>query len=137
MHARPLILALTCLACAAACDESTPSGPSAPLNQQFTLAPGQTTSIENTPVSVQFVRVSHDSRCPRDAACVQAGHALVLVRVTGGGSSEYELHTADESLAAVTHAGLRIELASLQPYPISSRMIGADEYRATIRVRRP
>ena len=53
-----------------------------------------------------------------------------------GAASEYELHTGDASLGAVSHAGYRIELSALQPYPFSSRPIQPHEYRATISVSR-
>jgi hypothetical protein len=108
-----------------------------PMNQEFTLAPGNTATIQGTSIRLEFVRVSGDSRCPRDAVCVLGGDALVIVRVTDGGSSDYELHTGDESRASVTHAGVRIELVTLQPYPFSARTIAPDDYRATFAARRP
>jgi hypothetical protein len=107
-----------------------------PLNQQFALAPGEVAPIQDTSLRVQFLRVSGDSRCPADAVCIQGGDALVHIRAIDGRSFEYELHTGDESRAAVTHAGFRIELINLQPYPFSSRTIQPDEYRATLRLSR-
>lgn len=136
MYAKPLILGLSCLLLMTACEEQTPSGPSVPLNQEFTLAPGETARIQDTSARVQFLRVSGDSRCPADVVCIQGGDALVEIRAADGSSAEYELHTGDESRAAVTHAGLRIELVNLQPYPFSTRTIQQDEYRATLRVTR-
>jgi hypothetical protein len=110
-------------------------GPSAPLGGEFTLAPGETASIDNASIRVAFLRVSGDSRCPADAICILGGDALVHVRADGDGSAaEYELHTGDSSRAAVTHRGFRIELVNLQPYPFSSRPIQPGEYRATLRV---
>ena len=136
MRAKLLITALSCLLLATACDEKSPIGPTVPLNQQFTLAPGQSASIEDTSLRVEFMRVSGDSRCPADAVCIQGGDALVEVRVNNGGSAEYDLHTGDHSRAAVTHDGYRIELVQLQPYPFSSRTIEPGDYRATLTVRR-
>lgn len=136
MARNSLILALSCLLLTTACDEKSPTGPRVPLNQEFTLAPGQTASIENTSVRVQFVRVSGDSRCPADAVCIQGGDALVHIRATDGGSADYELHTGDSSRATVSHGGMRIQLVQLQPYPFSSRTIAPGEYRATLTVTR-
>jgi hypothetical protein len=136
MRAKLLITALSCLLFATACDEKSPVAPTVPLNQQFTLAPGQSASIEDTAVRVEFVRVSGDSRCPADAICIQGGDALVQVRVSNGGAAEYDLHTGDLSRAAVTHGGYRIELVQLQPYPFSSRTIEPGDYRATLTVTR-
>src|SRR5918993_1970558 len=110
-----LTLGLSCLLLAA-CDEQNAVGPTVPLNQQFTLAPGESASIENTSIRIEFMRVSGDSRCPADAVCIQGGDARVEVRVSNGSSARYDLHTGDQSRAAVTHAGgFRIELVQLQP----------------------
>ena len=132
-----LIFAVVCLLIATGCDEKAPAAPSVPLNQQFALAPGEAATIEDSRVRIEFVRVSGDSRCPADAVCIQGGDALVHIRAADGGSSEYELHTGDESRAAINHAGFRIELVNLQPYPFSSRTIQPEEYRAMLRVSRP
>jgi hypothetical protein len=131
-----LVVGLACLLLTTACDEKTPSSPSVPLNQEFTLAPGQAVRVDDSAVQIQFVRVSGDSRCPADAFCIQGGNALVHVRAVDGSRSEYELHTGDESRATVVHAGLRIQLVNLQPYPFSSRTIEPQDYRATLRVTR-
>lgn len=129
---RPVLIAL-CLLAATGCDEKSPTGPPVPLNERFTLAPGQVAVVERVDLVVQFVRVSGDSRCPADAVCIQGGDALVHVRaIDDSGAAEYELHTGDSSQAAATHRGVRIELVELQPYPFSSRTIEPDEYRATL-----
>ena len=136
MRAKLLITAASCLLLATACNEKSPVAPTVPLNQQFTLAPGESASIENTSIRIEFLRVSGDSRCPADAICIQGGDALVEVRVSNGTAAEYDLHTGDLSRSAVTHAGYRIELVQLQPYPFSSRTIAAGDYRATLTVTR-
>jgi hypothetical protein len=136
MNAKLLILAALCLLPATACQDS-PSEPTVPLDQQVTLAPGQTASVVGASLKVLFVRVSGDSRCPGDAICIQGGDAIVHINVANGGAAaDYELHTGDSSRGAVSHAGFRVELVSLQPYPFSSRTISPDEYRATLKVSR-
>jgi hypothetical protein len=134
MHAKSLIFVLSCLLFVTACREDSPTAPSVPLNQQFTLRPGQSAAIGDSSLRVQFVGVTGDSRCPADAVCIQGGDALVHIRAGQGNAVDYELHTGDQSQAAVTHGGFRIELVNLQPYPFSSRTIQPDEYRATLRV---
>jgi len=137
MDRKSLIVAVSCLFFATGCYEKAPNGPSVSLNHDFTLAPGEAATIEDSRVRIQFVRVSGDSRCPADAVCIQGGDALVHIRAGDGNLVEYELHTGDESRAAITHAGFRIALINLQPYPFSSRTIQPDEYRAMLRVSRP
>lgn len=126
---------LICLLCVTGCDEKSPTGPTVPLNERFTLAPGEVASVSTAGLRVEFVRVTGDSRCPADAVCIQGGDAIVQVRVTGGSSPALlGLHTGDSSQASADYENARITLVDLQPYPFSSRTIGADEYRATLRV---
>jgi hypothetical protein len=101
------------------------------------LAPGGAAAIADADISIQFVGVTGDSRCPADAFCIQGGDAVVHVRVLDAGAvASYELHTGDGQRAAAAHRGLRIELVELQPYPFSSRTIDPSDYRATLVVTR-
>jgi hypothetical protein len=126
-----------CLLATTACDENAPTGPTVPINRQFTLAPQETALIEGTGQRVRFVRVSGDSRCPADAICVWIGDAVVELRVfEGTDASDYQLHTIDVPRAAIAHRDLRIMLVQLQPYPFSNRTIQPSDYRATLEVRR-
>jgi hypothetical protein len=133
---RALVLVF-CLLAATACDEKSPVGPTVPLNERFTLARGETASVEGAGLRLQFVEVAGDSRCPADAVCILGGDAIVHVRVTDSETMPYDLHTGDSSRAAVMHRQVRIELIQLQPFPFSSRTIPQDEYRATFLVTRP
>jgi len=128
------VLVVFCLLIATGCDEASPVGPTVGVNERFTLSPGDTATVRDTDVRVQFINVTGDSRCPGDAVCIQGGDAIVHIRVIEGSStSSYELHTGDSSRAAVTHGSLRIALVELQPYPFSSRPpIGPGDYRATL-----
>jgi len=137
MTAKSLIIAALCLLLGTACAENSPSGPTVSLGQEFTLATGEAASVVGATLRVRFLQVSGDSRCPADALCIQGGDALVHIRAENAGAvAEYDLHTGDSSRAAARHAGFRIELVSLQPYPFSSRSIKPDEYRATLKVSR-
>ena len=131
----PVFFLLICLLALTACDEKSPVGPTVPLDQQFTRARSEAATVAGTSVSVQFVEVSGDSRCPADALCIQGGDAVVQVRVLDAGAvSAYELHTGDSARASTAHKQLRIALVQLQPYPFSSRTIAPDDYRATLQV---
>lgn len=132
-----IFLLVCCLLAATACDEETPTGPTVPLNERFVLAPAGVAVIADTGVSLQFVGVTGDSRCPADAFCIQGGDATVHVRILDSGETRgYELHTGDSRRATFTHRNIRVELLELQPYPFSSRTIDPSEYRATFAARR-
>jgi len=133
---RAVVVAL-CLLAATACDESQ-TGPTVGLNERFTLAPGSVAAIRDADVRVRFDDVTGDSRCPADAVCIQAGDALVHIRVSEDGSTDsYVLRTGDSSRAVVVHGDVRIALLELQPYPFSNRTIAPGDYRATFSVSRP
>ena len=117
------------------CTDS-PTGPTVPLDQSFVLAPGEAATIEEESIAVLFDRVSGDSRCPSDVACVQGGDATVNIEVTGPGFARtaYELHTG--GMEPVRHGDLTIGLVALFPYPFGSGTIPPEDYRATLRVTR-
>ena len=132
----PRFLWVVCLLGVTACDGS-PSGPTVDLNERFTLAVGDTATIDAPRVRLQFVEVTGDSRCPIDAICIQGGDAVVRLRAMAGTTtSTLELHTGDVARASSVFQGLRVELMELQPYPFSSRTIAQEEYRATLTVTR-
>lgn len=131
--AQSLLLACSLVA-AVACDESI-TGPSARLEREFTLAPGEAARIEDTNIGVRFTGVRDDSRCPVDVNCIQAGTAVVRITVVDASTQrDYELRTDGRS--SVRHDDLTIALVSLAPQPRSSRVIESRDYRATLRVTR-
>jgi hypothetical protein len=130
---RAVLLAFALLF-AAACDESI-TGPTSPLNSEFTLGPGQTMGIEGASLTVRFNRITGDNRCPADAVCILGGSADVHVTVVSDRSTgDYVLRTGD--MRPVQHEGYVVGLVQVAPYPFSARTIQPDEYRATLRVTR-
>jgi len=128
-----LVSAVLLLTLAIAC---SPSGPTARLDQNFILAPGESAKVTGADVRVRFVGVQGDSRCPADAICIQGGDAIVRVEVLAstGGASTYDLHTAKSE--PVRHGEVSIALVELTPYPFASRPTQPGDYRATLRVTR-
>lgn len=119
----------------AACDESSPTGPSAGLGQDVVLAPGEVAFVEGTGLRIRFDRVLGDSRCPADAVCILGGDAIVRITVFEGGTTrEHDLHTG--SMAPVQQNQWTISLTMLSPYPFSGQPIDPAAYRATLRVSR-
>ena len=124
-------LALTACLLLAACDQ--PAAPT-PLDRQIVLAPGESAVLASE-VSVRFVTVAGDSRCPGDAICITGGDATIRIDVSSkAGQAQRELHTATRQ--PVSFEDLSIELVSLDPYPFHSRPIQPGDYRATLRIMR-
>ena len=124
-----LLLTIAIAGCA-----STSVAPTGPFNKEVTVAQGKTASVVDG-VSLKFVAVSGDSRCPADAVCIQGGDAIVKLEVTSGNDArEVELHTGN--MQPVTSGNLTIELVQLTPYPFSGKTIQQEDYRATLKVSR-
>jgi hypothetical protein len=131
------------LAAALACAGATPAGSSgsesvqAQVGQPFTLAPGESASLDSGKLTVKFVAVSEDSRCPKNEQCVWAGNARVELEVRAGGAEarRISLQTNRGAPEAEVDA-YSLLLEDIAPLPISGRPIAAADYRVTLRVSR-
>ena len=125
---RHFLLAI-CLLPATGCN--SPSGPT-PIDREVVLAPGQTAEFDGG-LSVRFVAVIGDSRCPIDAICITGGDAIVRLHIAAGtGRSDRDLHTGN--MEPVMFDDVEVRLVELTPYPFSGRTTPQADYRATLRV---
>ena len=110
-----LVAALLCTAGSFAC--GSPTGDRAPVNQAFDLRVGASATTADG-VTVAFMRVKSDNRCPLDATCISAGDAVVALTAThqAGDHADLELHT-DPAGSAQIFRGYSIRLVGLAPYP--------------------
>jgi hypothetical protein len=82
-------------------------------------------------LSVRFVELVEDSRCPTDTQCVWAGNAKIKIRVTmNGRTHDLSLDTNGPHQAA-TAEGYTIKLLSLTPAPRSNIRVDRNGYVAT------
>jgi hypothetical protein len=119
----PLIAGLALASCATGA--SSLGG--VPLGREFTLKPGETARVQSTDLRVTFVGVVNDSRCPADAVCIQAGDAVLALRV---GSADVELRSNSAPVRAVGVYNVRVK--RVEPYVYTSRVIPPDDYRAAL-----
>jgi hypothetical protein len=133
MRLAAIFVCLLAATAAAACDES-PTGPTVSIGARFSLAPGETASVQGRGVTLRFEGVTGDSRCPGDAVCITGGDAIVKVVASGdSGTLSLDLHTGDSSRASVTYGNVKVTLVELTPYPFSSQpAIKPGDYRATL-----
>ncbi len=83
-------------------------------------------------LSVRFVELVEDSRCPTDTNCVWAGNAKIKIRVTKyGRSHELTLDTNGPN-QTVTAEGYSIKFVDLTPEPRSNIRINRNGYVATL-----
>ena len=118
------------------------SGPSASdvvtIDRDFDLKAGQTARVDGTALTLSFVSVPEDSRCPTDVVCVWAGNGAVSLVVTDdtGAKTTVVLNTT-LSPRSVRTSGYEISLAGLKPDPKQGSPIPLANYVATLRVTRP
>ena len=84
-------------------------------------------------LSVKFVELVEDSRCPADVQCIWAGNAKIKIRVStkGGRSHDLTLDTNGPN-QTVSAEGYSIKLVGLTPVPRSNIRINRFGYVATL-----
>lgn len=130
----PLSAAVNCMTvlcdtCKPTTSQGKPAGP-----QELELKVGQTRTFAGG-LTVNFVGVQGDSRCPSDADCVWAGSAKVALRVKEGTGKvkAIELNTG-MAPKQMTIGMYDVELLGLSPYPMTTVKIDRNSYVARIRV---
>ena len=110
----------------------------ATLDTAFELRGGQTATIRGEQLEVRFDRVVADSRCPRGAQCVRAGDVRIALTLqkTGHAAEAVELTLPSRPPAGAAYAGYQIDLQSVTPSPEVGRETRAEDYVATLTVRR-
>ena len=117
------------------------SGPTAPVGREFNIAVGQTTVVAGTELTVTFVRVLEDNRCPMGALCIQtigAGNGQIELKVTAKAlaPATLKLNTTMEPKDGVVDV-YRIQLTALSPIPQLGKTIREQDYRASLMVSVP
>ena len=109
---------------------------SASLGQAFDIKVGQKASISFQQLTLKFLSVSEDSRCPQGTICMWEGNGKVNIEVTATGQTSHvvELNTAMSLESEATYRTYKISLLDLQPYPSAESTIQQSEYIATVRV---
>ncbi|HKP68028.1 MAG TPA: hypothetical protein VJV05_02015 [Pyrinomonadaceae bacterium] len=83
-------------------------------------------------LTVRFVELVEDSRCPTDVNCVWAGNAKVKIRVSKNGRSHDMTLDTNGQTQAATAEGYTIKLVELTPSPKSNIRINRNGYVATL-----
>ncbi len=87
-------------------------------------------------LTIKFVSLTEDSRCPTDTNCIWAGNAVIQVKISKGKSAQtFELNTNLQP-QTVSFAGYEIKLVNLDPKPASNIRINRNGYTATFVINR-
>lgn len=90
-------------------------------DREFTLAEGRRADLLDSRLAVEFVGVPEDQRCPREALCIAAGHAVVRLRASEPGYAPVTLDVrTDTANPAAPYNGWLIKVLELTPAPSAS-----------------
>jgi hypothetical protein len=104
---------------------------------EFTLTPGQTATIAGEDLSITFVEVVSDSRCPKGATCIWAGEASCLVELTSGGATVEKVLTQSGATSPdADEFGMYELMFDLMPYPELGKTVTDEDYSLLMAVSR-
>lgn len=109
------------------------------LDQEFSLAIGQSASIQGEELKLKFLEVINDSRCPEHVMCVWQGQASCLVEITYIESVQKVTLTQPgltEEPSQIDFNDYLIEF-NLTPYPEAGKGIKDSDYRLQLVVTKP
>ncbi|XOF33361.1 MAG: hypothetical protein ACL93V_15365 [Candidatus Electrothrix sp. YB6] len=95
------------------------------------LRAGASTRI-NSDLTIRFVGVTNESRCPTGAQCAWAGNAEVELALSGSGDQVTHLNTGAQYPRTEKYHGYTITLQELKPYPVAGQTISPGSYTAVL-----
>lgn len=133
-----MLASISCLSSPAHRELSSQPRPlpvSQPDTQTVEVPIGATVPLPGSALSVTFVRVTEDSRCPTGTTCIWEGDAVVELRVDTGSTGEtLELHTNPRFAREGRAGGVVLTLERLAPHPAADEAIPPDAYRLSLRI---
>lgn len=134
-----LVVALLTIACGSDDPTATPDDTkdAAILGEPFTLKVGQSANLAEVDLTLSFISVTQDSRCPSDVTCIRAGDATIVLTVTAmnGERDELSLTLASNGEATAQSFDVAVTVSNLLPYPVSTSPIAPGDYQITVTVR--
>jgi len=106
------------------------------IGREFTLAVGKTAVISGESLSLKFVEVTADSRCPKGVKCVWAGEAKCRTFVTYKGLTvEIILTQSGGSVTTQDFVQYKFNF-QLEPYPEAGKKIADSDYKLMMTITR-
>jgi hypothetical protein len=105
--------------------------------QKISVSVGKQKKATRSKITVKFVSLIEDSRCPDDANCIQAGNARIKVHVSKAGSkpATLEMNTNLGEKGNI-YEGYAIYLTDLTPTPKANVRLNRNAYTATFSISR-
>jgi hypothetical protein len=106
---------------------------------QIVINYGRQVAAAKENLTLKFVVILEDSRCPEGVQCIWAGNARIELAVTRAGedTTSLELNTNDRYPVEAQYLDYTITLIDLKPYPKAAEQIDIENYTATIEIQKP
>lgn len=106
----------------------------AQTNQKITVQINHQKTLAKNKLTIKFVSLLEDSRCPIDTNCIRAGNAKIKIALKKGGAAKtFELSTNDQP-QTVSFSGYTIKLTDVNPKPATNIRINRNGYEAIFNV---
>lgn len=104
-------------------------------DEQFqTIKFGKQKKFSKSQLTVKFLSIVEDSRCPQDVQCIQAGNARIKVEISNGVTKEiFEMNTTIGPKGA-SFSGYAIYLEELMPMTKANAKIKNTDYKGKFKV---
>ena len=103
------------------------------LGQVFELKLNQYVEFTDEKLTITFLDILEDSRCPTDVTCVWQGMTSLSFNMSQVINAKFILNTLDKNTEIVFDK-YQVELIDVKPYPISTTPIKNDDYIAMLRL---
>ena len=123
-----LLLFSFSLLLANACDDTA----TFPLGESFTMSPQQELVNKSADMTIKWLEVAEDSRCPKNTNCVWEGQAIVNLLVNGNPVTLTLRDGKPEAAQALVEEYI-FTAETLSPYPEGEKIDPAD-YRLQLKV---
>ena len=103
--------------------------------ESFSIAVGESVSLEEVDISITFSAVTRDSRCPKDVNCIVAGEAIVIFQASrDGGTADLTFSVPPGGSDVQAFEEVSIAITELDPQAESGKRIDAASYAAKVTV---
>lgn len=106
---------------------------SAQTNQQLKLRINNQKAVAGGKLTIKFISIVEESRCPEGVNCIHAGNAKIQIKVAkrAGSAKTFELNT-NSAPNGISFEGYEIRLTNLDPVPKENIRINRNGYTATL-----
>jgi len=104
--------------------------------QKATVKINNKKKFSKSKLTVKFLSLVEDSRCPQGVDCIWAGNAQIKVEISNGTTKETFVMNTNTGPKGASFSGFAIYLTELTPYPKANVKYAANAYKATFEILR-